>query len=105
MTERIEYPAIFRWSPFDKAYLVELIDFGTHTFGTDMADAYGMAQDLLGNCVANCRADGKPLPVPSENPKRPLKKNETFKKVVLDYDKWRSEAQVLDPAVLDAELV
>lgn len=105
MTERLEYPAIFRWSPFDKAYLVELVDFGTHTFGTDMADAYDMAQDLLGNCVANYRADSKPLPVPSANPPRQLKKTETFKNVALDYDKWLAESPVLDPSTLDAELV
>ncbi len=101
----IEYPAIFHWSPFDKAYLVELVDFGTHTFGADMADAYDMAQDLLGNCISNFRADNKPLPVPSANPPRQLKKTETFKNVALDYDKWLAESPVLDPSALDAELV
>lgn len=53
MAERIEYPAIFRWSNGDKAYLVTLIDFDARTWGNDRSDAYDMAQDLLGNCIAD----------------------------------------------------
>ena len=105
MSDRFEYPAIFRWSNADKAYLVTLIDFDAHTWGIDWSDAYNMAQDLLGNCIADYREENKPLPTPSKHLNRQLTKNEKSVSVAIYYDEWHKSARVIDASVLDTELV
>lgn len=92
------YPARFEKEE-DGQYAVFFPDFDdTATCGTDLADAYFMAEDLLGNLGIDYEQDKRNLPGVTDLSKFGINTNKTFMSLIsIDFDEYKK--RVLDKPI------
>ena len=101
MSEHFLYPVIMK-KRRGGSYFIDVIDFQSATEGGDLQDAFYMAKDCICNLIASYRKHRIPLPTASTKPNRILGKSESFIVLDINYDKWKAEAEPLEPLDVEA---
>ena len=83
------YPAIFTYDETDKCYIVDFIDLkGCSSFGSDINEAYLMAQDAMGLYLSDLEEFPKPT-IPYSHIE--LKENQFISIVEIDIIEYRKK--------------